>query len=55
MGRGEEIDVLKEKMDKMDKKFNGLTRFTVKLVHYVTSTLSAVMKEEMEMKKAEDH
>lgn len=51
MGGDEELSVLKERMEKMDKKFNGLTHFTVKLVHCVTSTLSAVMKDEMEMKK----
>lgn len=51
---GEELGVLKERMDKLDKKFYGLTCFTVKLVHCVTSTLSVSMKDEMEMKKTED-
>lgn len=38
----------------MEKKFSGLTCFIVKLVHYVTSTLSTVMKDEMDKKTTKD-
>lgn len=54
-GGGEELGVLKEILEILDKKFYGLTHLMVKMIHYVTSTLSATMKDELGMKKTEDH
>lgn len=53
-GSEEEIGMLKNRLDILDKKLLGLTHFTVKMIHYVTSNLSASMKDEMGIKKTED-
>lgn len=40
---GEEVSAPKERLDTLDKKLYGLTRFMVRMIHSVTSTISVAM------------